>query len=82
MSAWVFLGIYGIGELVAVVRRRGGNIDHVGHLGGIVAGAAAAGWLRLMWAKERAEREGRTGGDSEMKKTDPARVLAEGANVS
>jgi rhomboid-like protein len=64
IAAWVFLGLYGIGEVVAVVRVRPGNIDHVGHVGGMVAGAACAVWLKMRTARAQTD----TGSDNVMKK--------------
>ena len=58
IAAWVFLAFYGLGEVVAAVRMRKSAIDHVGHLGGIVAGMAAGVWLRVKYRRQREDSEG------------------------
>lgn len=45
-SAWILGAFWGIAELVAAVRMRKTNIDHAGHVGGMITGAAAAAYLK------------------------------------
>lgn len=46
IAAWVFLGVFGIGEVVGAVRWVKTSIDHAGHLGGILGGVGAGVYLR------------------------------------
>lgn len=52
IAAWVFLLLYGTAEAVAAVRMRRSHIDHAGHLGGMVAGFAAALWVKRRAAQQ------------------------------
>ncbi|KAK5164964.1 uncharacterized protein LTR77_009629 [Saxophila tyrrhenica] len=53
IAAWVFLGLYGTGEVVAVWRGLKTTIDHAGHLGGMVGGFGSAMWLLLQAREQR-----------------------------
>lgn len=47
VSAWLFLALYSVGEIYAIVKMKGtSNLDHAGHLGGILSGILGALWLR------------------------------------
>lgn len=54
VAAWVFLAVFGAAEAVAVVRGMKSGVDHVGHLGGIVAGISAGAWVRREAARRSA----------------------------
>jgi rhomboid-like protein len=54
IAAWVFLVLYGAGEVIAVVQRRNSGLDHVGHVGGMLGGAACALCLKMRLARQEA----------------------------
>lgn len=52
IATWVFLALQVGGQIVAF-RKGVSNVDHAGHLGGMVGGFASAIWLRQMMNREK-----------------------------
>lgn len=47
IAPWVFLALFGGGEVIAIRVNKLANIDHVGHVGGMIGGLAGAAWIRM-----------------------------------